>query len=112
MLLVAESDRKVVGFATSSVFRERAAYAHSVETSVYCDRESLGRGVGSALYRDLLDALSREDVHRAFAGIALPNDASRALHLRCGFEEVGTYHEVGRKHVRWVDVRWYERALP
>jgi phosphinothricin acetyltransferase len=94
------------------VFRERAAYSRSVETSVYLDPSMLGHGLGTALYAALLDELAHEDVHRAYAGIALPNDASEALHRRLGFREVGTYTEVGRKFGRWWDVRWYERPLP
>jgi phosphinothricin acetyltransferase len=110
-LLVAEVEGRVEGFATSSRFRERAAYAHSVETSVYCDPAVVGQGLGTALYTSLFAALAAEDLHRAFAGIALPNDASEALHRRFGFREVGTYTEVGRKFDRWWDVRWYEREL-
>jgi phosphinothricin acetyltransferase len=111
-LLVAEIDGAVAGFATSSVFRPRAAYSRSVETSVYCDPASTGRGLGTALYTQLFALLTGEDLHRAYAGIALPNDASEALHRRFGFREVGTYTEVGRKLDRWWDVRWYERPLP
>jgi phosphinothricin acetyltransferase len=110
-LLVAEVDGRVEGFATSSRFRERAAYARSVETSVYCDPAAVGGGLGTALYTALFDQLADEDVHRAYAGIALPNDASEALHRRFGFHEVGTYTEVGRKFDRWWDVRWYERPM-
>jgi phosphinothricin acetyltransferase len=111
-LLVAEGDGGVLGFATSSVFRERAAYARSVETSVYCDPAAAGQGLGTALYAELFRALEGEEVHRAYAGIALPNDASEALHRRFGFRVVGTYTEVGRKFDRWWDVRWYERPMP
>ncbi len=111
-LLVAEPDGVVQGFATSSRFSGRAAYAHSVETSVYCDPAGLGRGLGTALYTTLLAELAREDLHRAFAGVVLPNDASESLHRRFGFRAVGTYTEVGYKLGRWWDVRWYERPLP
>jgi phosphinothricin acetyltransferase len=68
--------------------------------------------VGTALYRGLLGLLEREAVHRAYAGVALPNEASERLHRRMGFRELGTYTEVGFKHGRWVDVRWYERPVP
>jgi len=111
-LLVAELDGLVQGFATSSPFRERAAYSRSVETSVYCDPGHTGRGLGGALYTELFSVLTESDLHRAYAGIALPNDASESLHRRFGFREVGTYTEVGHKLGRWWDVRWYERQLP
>jgi phosphinothricin acetyltransferase len=109
-LLVAEvPGGDVVGYATSGRFRDKPAYAPSVETTVYCAPEAVGAGVGSALYAALFEALSDEDVHRAYAGVALPNDPSLALHRRFGFTEIGTFHEVGRKFGRWWDVAWLER---
>jgi phosphinothricin acetyltransferase len=83
-----------------------------VETTVYCDPAATGQGLGSALYGELLRLLGDEGVHRAYAGVALPNEASVALHERFGFREVGTFREVGHKFGTWWDVRWYERALP
>ena len=59
----------------------------------------------------LFDALREEDVHRAYAGVALPNEASLALHRRFGFTEIGTFREVGRKFGRWWDVTWLEKPL-
>jgi len=110
-LLVAVVAGEVVGYATSSRFRDKAAYDTSFETTVYVRHGGGGSGVGSALYTALFDALQGEDVHRAYAGIALPNDASIALHRRFGFTEVGTYREVGRKLGRYWDVTWLERSL-
>jgi len=79
--------------------------------SVYLDPQAGGQGLGSALYARLFDALKGEDVHRALAGVTLPNDASLALHKRFGFEPVGTYSEVGRKFDRYWDVMWIEKLL-
>jgi phosphinothricin acetyltransferase len=110
-LLVAHVGEELVGYATSSKFRDKAAYDTSVEATVYVRGDGARRGVGSALYAALFDALRGEDVHRAYAGIALPNDASIALHRKFGFEEVGTYHEVGRKFGRYWDVTWLEKPL-
>ena len=111
-LLVAVIDDEVAGYATSSRFRDKAAYDTSVETTVYVRHGEARRGVGRALYGALFEALRGEDVHRAYAGIALPNDASIALHETFGFTEVGTYREVGRKFGRYWDVTWWERPLP
>ena len=111
-LVVAVVDDAVVGYATSSRFRDKPAYATSVETTVYCSPDVVGRGIGSALYTALFDALRDEDVHRAYAGVALPNDGSLALHRRFGFTVVGTFREVGRKFGRYWDVTWLERPLP
>jgi phosphinothricin acetyltransferase len=110
-LLVAEEAGDVLGYATSGRFRDKAAYDPSVETTVYCAPEAVGRGAGSALYEALCSELSTEDAHRAFAGVALPNDASLTLHQRFGFTEIGTFREVGRKFDKWWDVTWLERPL-
>jgi phosphinothricin acetyltransferase len=110
--LVAVEDGTVVGFASSGRFRARPAYDPSVETSVYIDERHLGRGIGARLYGALFEILAGEDVHRAYAGIALPNPGSVALHLRFGFREVARFTEQGRKFGRYWDVAWFERAMP
>lgn len=110
-LLVAEVAGDVVGYATSGRFRDKAAYNPSVETTVYCAPEAVGAGVGSALYTALFEALKTEDVHQAYAGVALPNETSLAFHHRFGFTEIGTFHEVGRKFDKWWDVTWLERRV-
>ncbi|HBF80520.1 MAG TPA: GNAT family N-acetyltransferase [Streptomyces sp.] len=102
---------RIVGYATSSPFRAKAAYSTSVEVSVYCAPEAVGRGIGTLLYQALFEALADEDVHRAYAGIAQPNEPSVRLHAAFGFRHVGTYVEVGRKFGRFWDVSWYERPL-
>lgn len=111
-LLVGERDGRVVGYASSGTFRPKAAYGRSVETSVYLDHEQVGRGDGTRLYQALFDELATETVHRAYAGVALPNDASIRLHRRLGFNPIGTFREVGFKFGRYVDVEWFERPVP
>lgn len=111
LVAVAPDNGRAIGYATSGPFRDKPAYATSVETSVYCHPARVGEGIGSMLYAALFDALHAEDVHRAYAGIALPNDASEALHRRFGFTEIGVHHEVGRKFGRYWDVRWFEKML-
>jgi len=88
-----------------------ARYDTSIETSVYLVPESVGRGAGSRLYEELFKALEGEAVHRAYAGIALPNPASIALHERFGFKRVAHFTEQGRKFERYWDVAWYEKPL-
>jgi len=108
---VAERNGMTIGWSCSVAFKDRAAYDTSVETSVYLAPGAQGQGLGRRLYEALFAALAGEDVHRAFAGIAQPNEPSVALHLRMGFRHVGTYREVGRKFGRYWDVAWYERAM-
>ncbi|NKI43330.1 GNAT family N-acetyltransferase [Streptomyces physcomitrii] len=115
-----EGAPRILGYATSSAYRSRPAYATSVEVSVYLAPGSGGRGIGSRLYEALFAALEGEDVHRAYAAVASAsrpaggegsNTASLRLHRRFGFRHLGTYHEVGRKFGAWWDVDWYEKEL-
>jgi phosphinothricin acetyltransferase len=108
---VAEKDRRVLGWASSSRFKDRAAYDTSVETTVYVAPGQTGRGIGRELYEALFEALSREDVHRAYGGIAMPNTASVRLHESIGFRRVASYSQVGRKFGRFWNVDVYERAM-
>ena len=101
----------IVGYASSSKFASKAAYETSVETSIYLSKAYGGGGIGSRLYEALFAALGEEDVHRAYAGITLPNDASIAIHRKFGFEQAALYREVGRKFDRYWDVAWFERKM-
>jgi len=109
--VVAEDEGRVLGYAYASEFRDRPAYHRTVETSVYLHRDARGRGLGSLLYDALLTRLVADGFHTALALIALPNDASVQLHLRAGFEHVGTMREVGDKQERMIDVGLYQRML-
>jgi len=110
MVAIDPSDR-IVGWATSSPFRPRAAYATTVETSVYCRAEFVHRGIGSQLYSSLFESIRGEDIERMVAGITLPNPGSVRLHRQFGFRRVGTFHRVGRKFGCYWDVAWFERPL-
>lgn len=110
-LLVARDADRVLGYATSSRWRPKAAYDTSVETTVYLHPAATRRGIGTLLYAELFSILAGEDVHRAYAGISGPNQASVALHERFGFARAGTFTEQGRKFDRWWDVVWYEKPL-
>lgn len=110
-LLVAEEEGSIVGMAWSGPWRSRPAYATSVETSVYCLDGETGRGVGTALYMELLHLLEAEPLRRAFAVITLPNEVSERLHRRLGYSQVGVLPEAGRKFGRYWDVSIWQRAL-
>jgi phosphinothricin acetyltransferase len=110
--LVLETDGTVLGYASAAPLQHKAAYATSVEVSVYLEPNAIGAGRGAALYTALFAALANEDVHRAYALIALPNTTSIALHRRFGFTQVAHLHEVGRKFDEYWDVAWFEKPLP
>ncbi len=109
--LVYESDGEILGYAYGSEHRARAAYRWSADVSVYVDRAQHRRGIGRALYAELLDLMNRQKFHLAFAGITLPNAGSVGLHERMGFTHVGTYVEVGYKFGSWHDVGWWRLPL-
>jgi phosphinothricin acetyltransferase len=101
----------VQGYAYASRHRERAAYQWSVDVSAYVREDARGRGVGKALYGRLFELLKALGYCRAFAGIALPNAASVALHESMGFEALGVYRRVGFKRGAWHDVGWWQKTL-
>lgn len=110
-LIVAEESGQVIGYATTSRWRPKAAYGTTVESSVYCRHDACGRGIGSALYRALFHAIKDEDIHMIVAGATMPNAASVALHERLGFRQVGVFSAVGRKFDTFWDVAWFQRPL-
>ena len=109
--LVAEVDGSIAGYAYGSPHRTRAAYSSSCDVAVYVDPAHARQGIGRALYAELLPLLAGKDFHAAFAGIALPNNASIGLHEAMGFTPVGIYREVGWKLGGWRDVGWWQRLL-
>jgi L-amino acid N-acyltransferase YncA len=110
--LVATDEAGVAGYAYAHEHRSRPAYRYSVEVSAYVADRARRRGLASLLYERLFAECATREFHRAFAGVALPNEASVALHKAAGFEPIGVYHEIGFKFGEWIDVMWFERGLP
>jgi len=111
MLVACDEQGSIVGYTCTGRYRTKAAYDTTVEASVACRSDTLGRGIGTLLYGALFEALKDQDIHRIVAGIAQPNPASWALHQRFGFRAVGALTEVGRKFEKYWDVLWLERPL-
>jgi phosphinothricin acetyltransferase len=109
--LVAVDGDAIVGYAYASKWKGRCAYRYSVESTVYLDPACTGRGHGKALYVALVDALRERGLHAVIGGIALPNEASIALHERLGFEKVAHFKQVGFKQERWIDVGYWQLLL-
>ena len=110
-VLVAEHEGEVVGFASLSPYRDRPAYATTVEDSVYVRSDQRGAGVGRLLLAELLDVAATRGFHTVMARIVGHHDASIALHRALGFEPVGIEREVGRKFGQWLDVMLMQRLL-
>jgi len=109
--LVADLDGLVVGYTYASKWKVRSAYRYSVETTVYLEQGREGQGLGTRLYGELLSILRGQGIHAAIGGVALPNEASVALHEKLGFEHVATFRQVGFKHQKWVDVAYWQILL-
>jgi L-amino acid N-acyltransferase YncA len=109
--LVADRGGAVVGYAYATAWRVRRGYRYSTEVTVYVAPGQGRLGLGSLLYAELIPALQERGIHAALGGIALPNDASVALHEKFGFKKVAHFEQVGVKFDRWIDVGYWQRIL-
>lgn len=110
-IVATDEGGEVVGFGSLSPFRDRPAYATTVEDSVYVRRDRRGQGIGRLLLDELLRLAREHGFHSVMARIVGSHEASIALHQACGFELVGAEREVGRKFGRWLDVVEMQRML-
>lgn len=110
-LVAEEPGGGVIGYAYAARHHERAGYRWAVNISVYVAPPAQGRGIGRALYDELLGRLRAQGFVSAYAGITLPNPASVALHESIGMRRIGVYERVGWKHGAWRDVAWYGLRL-
>jgi phosphinothricin acetyltransferase len=110
-LVAKGADGELLGYAYAGPFHARAAYRHTCEDTIYIRHDRLGRGIGTALLAALLDALAARGLRQVVALIAGTEPASIALHAKAGFVEAGRLKSVGRKHGRWIDVLYMQRAL-
>lgn len=102
---------ETLGYAYAGRWKPRSAYRHSVESSVYLDKERVGKGIGSALYEELLSRLRKASIHAVVGGVALPNEASVRLHEKFGFRKVAHFQQIGLKFGRWIDVAYWQLLL-
>ena len=109
--LVCEERGEILGYAYASQHRTRQAYQWSVDVSAYVHEQWRGKGIGKALYTSLFALLRLQGFYNVYAGIALPNPASVALHGAMGMRQVGIYSQVGYKLGVWHDVGWWQQSL-
>jgi len=109
--LVYEEKDLIAGYAYASQWRTRSAYRYAAETTVYIGEEFTGKGIGTALYKQLIKDMKALSFHSLIGGIALPNDASISLHEKLNFKKVAHFEQVGFKMNRWVDVGYWELLL-
>ena len=108
---VAQSNGSVTGFAMASPFHNRCGYANTAEVTVYVDPAHHAKGVGQALYRQLIPTLKAQGYKTLIGCIAIPNPASERLHEKFNFHRVGVLERVGWKLGRWHDVAYWQLVL-
>ncbi|SHK64942.1 phosphinothricin acetyltransferase [Selenomonas ruminantium] len=116
--LAAIRDEHIVGYAYASTFKDRAAYDHSVELTIYLSPNECGQGTGRKLYTALEKALSSMGIINLYACIGDPltedeylTHNSENFHAHLGFTKVGTFHKCGRKFGRWYNMIWMEKFI-
>jgi L-amino acid N-acyltransferase YncA len=110
--LVARQGATIVGFAALAPVSQRRCYRGVTENSVYVAPEARRGGVGLALLTELVRRADAEGIWTIQAGILAGNDASIALHERCGFRIVGIRESIAQKRGEWRDVVLMERRAP
>lgn len=109
--LVCEEQGKIVGYAYASKWKDRSAYRHTAEVTVYLHHEETAKGFGNALYAELITQLKQQGMHMLLACIALPNTASEKLHEKFGFKKAAHFPQVGFKFNRWIDIGYWQKPL-
>jgi L-amino acid N-acyltransferase YncA len=112
--LVWEENGQVIGYAYATEWKVRAAYRNSVEATIYLKNGHSGKGIGKQLYDELFRQIKENkdlNIHAIIGGIALPNEASVALHEKFGFQKVAHFKEVGCKFQQWIDVAYWELLI-
>ncbi|QFI37274.1 N-acetyltransferase [Moritella marina ATCC 15381] len=110
-LYVAVENGELLGFSCSQPYRNISAFGDTVEATVYLTSAAQGKGLGSKLYSQLFSAIVAYGVHRVLSGVALPNEASIALHKHFGFREIGVFNEYAKKNGQYISSMWLEKEL-
>ena len=117
--LVAETDRKIVGYVYAGRFSPRTAYDWVAETSIYVDKGFHRLGIGSKLYKKLEEYLTAQNITNLYAGAADPaveNDPyltknSEHFHKAAGYKTIGNFSRIGYKFDRWYNLIYMEKII-
>ena len=109
--LVGYENKELIGFVSSTKFRDKEAYNQSLETSVYISDKFKGRGFGKKLMLELIARLKSTNIKNLYALITYPNKSSISLHKTLSFTKVGVLNNVGYKFKKYWSVHIYELKL-
>ena len=109
--LVCEEDGRVVGYAYTHRYHERAAYAWDAELSVYVDKNHTSKGVGRILTAIVTDVLARQGIVNLYSAVTGGNVKSKNMHVKAGFRSVGVFHNAGFKGGQWHDIEYFEKQI-
>lgn len=106
--IVYEEEGEIIGYAYASEWRSRFSYRFAVESTVYLKHKTPKKGIGSLLYKELINQLTNKNFHTILGCISLPNEPSVNFHEKFGFKKVAHFNEAGYKFNKWVDVGFWE----
>ena len=109
--LTSHPSLQIIGYCYASRFRERAAYDHCVEMSIYIDKDAHHEGIGTALYEELEKRLYAQGIRNLYASITASAEPSIHFHAKHGYTKVAHFHKCGRKFDQWLDMIWMEKIL-
>ena len=110
-VIVAEKEGNVVGFGSFGIFRPWDAYRFSVEHSIYTHQDARGMGIGKRIMAELIRLATEQGYHTMIAGVDASNQSSYEFHKKFGFQEIGTFKEVGYKFDQWLDLIFMQLFL-
>ncbi len=110
-VIVAEREKRVIGYGSYNIFKPKIGYRFSVEHSIYLDEKSRGLGVGGRLLKSLIQRASESGLHTMIGVIDAANRGSIEFHKKYGFIEKGYLREVGYKFDQWLDVVFMQLIL-
>lgn len=108
---ILENNGELIAFTYASLWKDKSAYSQSVEGTIYIKNKHDGKGIGTMLYKYLIDFLRLNNYHSMLGVISLPNDSSIALHEKLNFDKVAHFKEIGRKFNKHIDVGCWQLIL-
>lgn len=109
--IVAEVNGEIVGYAYASIFRNKAAYNRSLETTIYIKKNFHRHGIGRNLYKIMEELLKMQNITNLYASITYPNLKSMKFHEKMGFVKMAHFNRCGYKNGAWLDMIFLEKVI-